>query len=87
MVKPYVGIGLGAQYLDQELYYNVYVSEEDNWGFAARPEAGVLIYPHGHHGWGFLVGAYYGYATNKTKLLDKNSFTNFGLNIGVIFGE
>src|SRR5678815_5625386 len=44
MVEPYVGIGLGAQYLDQELYYNVYVSDNDNWGFAARPELGALIY-------------------------------------------
>ena len=87
MVKPYAGIGLGAQYLEQELYYNVYVSDNDNWGFAARPELGALIYPEGHHGWGFLVGAYYGYSTNKTELLDRNSFTNFGLNIGVIFGE
>ena len=86
-VEPYVGIGLGAQYLEQSLYYNVYVSEDNNWGFAARPELGALIYPGDHRGWGLLVGAYYGYGSNKTDLIDKSSFTNFGLNIGVVFGE
>ena len=87
MLKPYVGLGLGAQYLDQELYYNVYVSENENWGFLARPELGVLIYPQGQHNWGFMVGAYYSYASNKTELLDLNSFTNFGVNIGFLFGH
>lgn len=86
-VKPYVGIALGAQYLDQSLYYNVYVSEVNNWGFHARPEIGALIYPDGRHNWGLLVGAYYSYGSNKTELIDANSFTNFGVNIGFLFGQ
>ena len=46
MLKPYVGVALGGQYLEQSLYYNVYVSDDDNnWGFVARPELGVIIKP------------------------------------------
>ena len=86
MLKPFVGIGLGASYMEQSLYYNVYVSDENNWGFVARPELGAIIKPHGNS-WGFLLGANYSIATNKTELLDKNSFSNFGLNIGIVFIE
>jgi outer membrane protein W len=85
-LRPYAGVALGGQYLEQDLYYNVYVSSNDNWGFVARPEIGVLINPQNKY-WGFLVGAYYSYATNKTELIKSNSFNNFGVNIGVTFGE
>ena len=61
-VEPYIGVALGGQYMEQSLYYNVYVSDDNNWGFVARPELGLIINPQ-HKGWGFLVGAYYSYAT------------------------
>ena len=85
-MEPYIGVALGGQYMEQSLYYNVYVSDDNNWGFVARPELGLIINPQ-HKGWGFLVGAYYSYATNKTDLINSNSFTNFGINLGVVFGE
>ena len=53
-IRPYVGVALGGQYLEQSLYYNVYVSDDNNWGFLARPEAGVIIRPEGKY-WGFVV--------------------------------
>jgi outer membrane protein W len=87
MFQPYVGLALGGQYLQQSLYYNVYVSDDDNWGFVARPELGTVIRVHPDHGWGFLVAANYSYATNKTDLLDNNSFKNFGISIGVVFEQ
>jgi opacity protein-like surface antigen len=88
LLKPYVGVGLGGQYLQQSLYYNVYVSDDDNWGFVARPELGVIIKTQEtFKGWGFLVGAHYSYSTNKTDLLNNDSFKNIGVNVGIIFGE
>ncbi|NND78584.1 MAG: outer membrane beta-barrel protein, partial [Maribacter sp.] len=39
--RPYVGLGLGANYAQQEVYYNVFVTEDKNWGFLARPEIGA----------------------------------------------
>src|SRR5690349_10323962 len=76
MLKPFVGIALGGQYLQQSLYYNVYVTDDDNWGFVARPEVGVFIKPNEYKEWGFLVAANYSYSTNKTDLIDNNSFKN-----------
>jgi hypothetical protein len=38
-------------------------------------------------GWGFIVAANYSYATNKTDVIGSNSFTNFGVTIGVVVGH
>ncbi|PWU02480.1 MAG: hypothetical protein C5B52_05300 [Bacteroidetes bacterium] len=84
---PYAGIALGGQSLQQSLYYNVYVSDDDNWGFVARPEIGVIWHPEGNINWGIMLGASYSYATNKTDLIGSNSFQNFGLSLGFVFGN
>ncbi|HEY1871945.1 MAG TPA: hypothetical protein VGG71_12860, partial [Chitinophagaceae bacterium] len=55
-LRPYVGAALGGQYLEQSLYYNVYVTDDDNWGFVARPEVGLLINPNSKY-WGLQVAA------------------------------
>lgn len=83
MLKPFAGLGLGAQYLEQSLYYNVYVSDDNNWGFVVRPEIGTLIKLN--ETWGVLVGAHYSMGTNKTELLNRDSFKNFGFSIGLAF--
>jgi len=86
MVKPFAGIGLGASYMEQSLFYNVYESDENNWGFVARPELGAIIMPSGNN-WGILVGANYSIATNKTELINSDSFKSFGFNLGIVFIE
>jgi len=86
LFKPYIGVALGGQNLEQSLYYNVYVSEDNNWGFVARPELGTIINLSQHNkSVGLLVAANYSFATNKTELLNKDSFKNFGISIGVAF--
>lgn len=86
-LKPFAGIGLGAQSLMQSIYYNVYVSEDNNWGFVARPELGVIWTPSNFGDWGILLGAGYSYSTNKTEFVNNSSFKNFGINIGFVFGQ
>jgi hypothetical protein len=85
--RPFAGIALGGQYLEQSLYYNVYVSEDNNWGFVARPELGTIITTQSSSTWGILVAAYYSYATNKTDAINSDSFNNFGITLGVLFGQ
>ena len=86
MLKPFIGLGVGTTYMDQSLYYNVYVSSVNNWGFAIRPELGTLIIPN-YHNFGFLLGVNYLYSTNKTDIVNLSSFQNFGINIGVVFTQ
>jgi outer membrane protein W len=84
---PYIGVGLGAQYSDQEAYYNIYVSEEENWGFVARPQIGTFI------NWGatnptkFILAAGYNYATNKNTAFNMDSQTNFWVSLGIGWGQ
>ncbi|CAL1518678.1 outer membrane beta-barrel protein [Chitinophaga sp. MM2321] len=80
-VMPYVGLGIGTQYSEQTIYYNIFVEDEFNWGFAIRPEIGALIRPRGNN-WGILLGANYGYATNKNDLFQIDNLKNFSFNIG-----
>jgi hypothetical protein len=87
MLKPYVGVALGAQYMEQSLYYNVYISEDKNWGFVARPELGAIIKPKNSHNWGILVAGNYSFATNSVDIIGNDSFNNFGLTLGVAFWQ
>ena len=84
-LRPFAGLALGGQYLEQTLYYNVYATDDDNWGFVVRPEIGTIIKMS--ENFGFLAGAHYSYSTNKTDILNRNSFSNFGFDIGVVFNQ
>lgn len=87
-LMPYVGIALGGQYLEQSLYYNVYVSDNNNWGFVARPEIGTVIHlSETNKTWGLLLAASYSFATNKNELINTDSFKNLGISIGLAFHD
>ncbi len=81
---PYAGLGLGTQYADQLLYYNIFQSEEINWGFVARPELG-LIYSFTDQTGMFLSGAY-NYSTNKNDAFNLDHLAHFAITIGFMFG-
>ena len=85
LLEPYAGIALGAQYLQQSLYYNVYVSDEYSWGFVARPEVGTIIKLS--DSFGLTASAHYSFATNTLDLLDRSSFNNFGFVIGIMLRQ
>ena len=84
-IIPYAGIGLGTQYCDQTLYFNIYSISEDNWGFVARPEVG-LMYPI-KNTTGLYFNAAYNYATNKNDSFNKDSFQHFAFTLGFVFGD
>jgi len=80
-LKPYAGIGLGAQYSEQSAYYNIFVTEEDNWGFVARPEAGLLFKLSNYFGIHGNVG--FSYATNKNESLKIDELKHVYYNVGI----
>ena len=86
-VKPYAGVGVGAQYSSQEIYYNIYVSDEKNWGFVARPQIGALIRVQPTSPTFFMVGAGYNYATNKNETFKVDNLSNFWVSIGICFAN
>jgi len=85
MFKPFLGLTLGANYSQQRIYYNTYYSEDENWGFLARPELGVMIEPTPHAGFGILAGVSYSYATNSQDVFKINGLKSLGFQLGVFF--
>jgi outer membrane protein len=83
--KPYVGLGLGTMYSDQEVYYNIFVTEDENWGFIARPEIGTLINFSTTSNVRMMLGAGYNYATNKNTSFNINNLSNFWVSVGIAF--
>ena len=84
-IIPYAGLGLGAQYSDQTLYFNIFAVEDNNWGFVARPEIGI-VYPLSD-ATGLYLSAAYNYATNKNEAVDINNVSQFAFTIGFIFSS
>lgn len=83
LIKPYVGIGLGTEYAEQNAYFNIYKVGANNWGFVVRPEAG-LIARFNREFAGFLSAAY-NYSTNSEDSFNINHLSQIPFTIGVVF--
>lgn len=83
MVRPYAGIGLGAEYSEQNAYFNIYSVTSTNWGFVVRPEVGALAKFNRNVG-GFVSVAY-NYATNNNDAFHINHLAQFPITIGLLF--
>ena len=84
-VKPYAGIGLGAQYSEQDAYYNIFVTEEKNWGFVARPEIGLLYRISNYFGLHANVG--FNYATNNSEDFKIDDLKHVYYSIGIYWNN
>ena len=87
MFFPYAGLGLGANYNDYTVYYNIYSDVERNWGFLARPEAGILVKFGQRRSIGAMAAVHFDYSTNKSDRFEYKNFSTVGFQIGVMFME
>ena len=84
-IRPYFGLGLGAQYSSQAAYFNIFVIEDKNWGFVMRPQLGAYIpFSEFSHN-GFVLAAGYNFATNKNESFRFSNMQSFWVSIGVGF--
>jgi outer membrane protein W len=81
--RPYAGLGLGANYAQQEAYFNVFVTEDKNWGFLARPEIGAQYMFNRDMGMNAYVA--YSYATNKSEYFDSSNLAHIGIGLGLVW--
>jgi|SRR5690606_586894 len=84
IIFPYAGLGLGANYHDYTLYYNIYDESYTGWGFLARPEAGVVVRFGKYRSLGAIAGVHFDYSTNKNDNFDYNGFNAVGFKLGVV---
>ena len=80
---PYAGLGLGANHNEYTQYYNIYSDTDKNWGFLARPEAGIIVKLG--RTWGIMGAVHYDYSTNKSDYFDYKNFSAVGFQLGVAF--
>ena len=85
LARPFVGLSLGTQYSEQTLYYNIFFSEETNWGFLARPELGAIL--KFDDSWGAMLGASYAFSTNKADRFGIKSLGDLNFQIGLVFTQ
>lgn len=84
--QPYISAKMGLQFARLTSEYNIYESQDSNWGFYISPEVGLNIFPWFYRP-GFHVSAYFSYATNNGDLMtySVDGMSNFGLRFGVAF--
>jgi hypothetical protein len=82
MLSPYVRLGLGAQYSEQNIYYNIYETTNDNWGFVAIPEAGTIIHFGANNPMGAHLSVRYKYSTNSAENLGVNNLQTLNFAAG-----
>jgi outer membrane protein W len=83
LIKPYVGLGLGTEYAEQNAYFNIYKIGYNNWGFCLRPEAGIIA--RFNREFAGFVSVAYNYSTNSNPAFHIDNLTQIPFTIGVAF--
>ncbi|MEG1718152.1 MAG: hypothetical protein RRX93_03445 [Bacteroidales bacterium] len=80
--KPYIGLGIGAVYCNNEIQFQDLTLKDPTWGFALIPEIGVFI-PFGSSPVGLNVFAKYGVGFNNYAYRGESIQPYQYLNIGI----
>lgn len=80
---PYVGLGIGALYSDQWMFYSSFNSNNHDWGFNLRPTVGAILAFGPEIGGHASVG--YNYAPMDNGFTDQNSIQYLYFQLGVSF--
>jgi outer membrane protein W len=86
IMQPYLGVGLGGQYAENNTYMNIYSFNENNWGFVIRPEVGALFTFSPRSPVKALLGLGLNVSTNKYEAFDINGWNHVTVNVGIGIG-
>ena len=65
MFSPYLGLGVGGDYMEHHLLIQDYDIYHNRWDFSLTPEVGALIRFVYFSNWGFLIAGNYKWTTNR----------------------
>lgn len=82
---PYASLGVGVASGRYKEFYNVYLDEDKNTGFAVRPEVGTLFRVKEHAGWGLKAAVGYDYTTNKSEYFNTDNLSSLNFQFGFVF--
>lgn len=80
-VRPYFGIGIGTNYVEQRTDIGLVSVLTETWRFGLQPEVGAFI-PVGYGGGGFTLSAKYRYATTNGDDTFALNYFAFGVGFG-----
>jgi len=83
MVSPYIGLGIGGDYMEHHLMIQEYDIYKTRWDFSLTPEVGALVKFGNFNQWGALVAFNYKWTTNKIELYETTSKNLQMLNLKV----
>ena len=81
-VQPYVGAGIGGNFIMYNQYIGEFSNSRSDFGFAVRPEAGVYI-PIGRRDFGVNINGVYNYMPYKKNGLE--NINSWGVGAGIRF--
>jgi hypothetical protein len=70
VISPYLGLGIGTDYMEHHLMIQEYDLYGDRWDFSLTPELGAAIRFGNFSNWGAQVAFNYKWTTNKIELYD-----------------
>ena len=80
-IRPYVGLGTGAYYIQQETQIGLYVDNRNNWRWGLTPEVG-LYYPFGLSDFGLHARVGYNHVFYNVEPIG-SSLSNLTVSIGL----
>jgi opacity protein-like surface antigen len=87
MISPYVGLGIGGDYMEHHLLIQEYDIYKERWDFSLTPEVGALVRFGNFSQWGALVSFNYKWTTNQIELY-QTTFKNLqmlNLKVGLAY--
>jgi opacity protein-like surface antigen len=83
MISPFVGLGIGGDYMEHHLMIQEYDIYKERWDFSLAPEVGALVKFGSFSNWGGLVSFNYKWTTNKIEFYEKTSSNLSMLNLKI----
>jgi hypothetical protein len=83
MISPYVGLGIGSDYMEHHLMIQEYDIYQEQWDFSLTPEIGALVKFGNYSNWGALVAFNYKWTTNKIEFYDTETTNLSMLNLKI----
>jgi hypothetical protein len=82
-ISPYLGLGIGGDYMEHHLMIQEYDIYKTRWDFSLTPEVGILAKFGTYSNWGALVAFNYKWTTNQIELYQTTSKNLQMLNLKV----
>jgi opacity protein-like surface antigen len=87
MASPYIGLGIGGDYMEHHLMVQEYDIYKERWDFSLTPEIGVLVKFGSFSNWGAILAGNYKWTTNKVEFYntETKNLQMFNLKVGLAY--